>query len=326
MTVRVGLLGCGAFARLYHVPALRADPRAALALICDPAPGEETRQVAAELGASLTSDLADLWRDGACEAVVISTPHALHAEHAGAALAHGRHVLLDKPFVLRSAEARELADAARARGVVNAVAFNRRFDPACLRARELVRAGALGTLRHVETVQLGYRATGWVVDPALGGGGPFVGRGAHMADLVPWLLDRPPRRVRAEVRPGSPGRVDRGGVIDLELDGLHGRLTVLADGLDMWDEVRLFGDQGLVELRRPLGEPLGWALEHRGLRGELREARAPDAAAGRATTDFLDAVVAGGPPSCSFAEAWLSVRLIEAAYESAAAAGIWIDL
>jgi predicted dehydrogenase len=42
-----------------------------------------------------------------------------------------------------------------ARGVVNAVVFNRRFDPACRRARELVGSGALGPIRHVETIQLG---------------------------------------------------------------------------------------------------------------------------------------------------------------------------
>jgi predicted dehydrogenase len=324
--VRVGLLGCGAFARLYHVPVLRVDPRAAFTVICDPAPAEETRRLAADAGAALTHDLADLWRAGAPDAVVISTPHALHAEHVRAALGHGRHVLVDKPFVLRSTDARELAEAATARGVVNAVVFNRRFDPACRRARELVGSGALGPIRHVETIQLGYPDAGWVVDPTLGGGGPFVGRGAHLGDLVPWLLDRRPQRVRGRARPGAAGRVDRGGWIDVDFGGVTCRMTVLADGLHMWDEVRLFGDGGLVELRRPLGQPLGWALEHRGADGDLREALPADPAIGRATTNFLDAVIDGVRPGCSFADAWLSVRLIEAAYLSASKGEAWVDL
>lgn len=323
MALRVALVGCGAFARLYHVPVLTTDPRVRLTAICDPAPAAAARDLAARTGARLTADLAEALAGS--DAVVISTPHALHAEHARAALVHGCHVLLDKPFVLRRAEARELAELAAARGLVAAVAFNRRFDPACRRARELLAAGELGPLRYVETVQLGYAATGWVGDPALGGGGPFVGRGAHMADLVPWLTGVRPRRLRARVEPGPPGRVDRGGLVDVVGDGLHWQLVSLADGLHMWDEVRIFGDAGLVELRRPLGQPLGWTLARHGPRGDVVERLPADPAVGRATLDFLDALEGRMPPACSFAEAWLSVRLIEAAFESAARDGAWID-
>lgn len=43
-------------------------------------------------------------------------------------------------------------------------------------------------------------------------------------------------------------------------EGLECHMTCLEEGLDMWDEVRIFGEEGLVELRRPLGQPIGWAL------------------------------------------------------------------
>jgi predicted dehydrogenase len=321
----VAVVGCGAFARLYHVPALTGDARVRLTVICEPAPDAGARELAARTGARLTTSLDEAW--GAAEAVVISTPHTLHAEHARAALAHGRHVLLDKPFVLRSTEARELAGLAAAQGRVAAVAFNRRFDPACRRARELVAAGALGSLGLVETVQFGYATTGWVDDPALGGGGPFVGRGAHMADLVPWLTGFRPRRVRARTHPGPPGRVDRGGLVDVAGDGPDWQAVCLtAGGPWMWDEVRVFGDAGTLELRRPLGQPLGWALTRLGARGEVVETLPADPAIGRATRDFLDAVDGRGTPACPFGDAWLSVRIIEAAFESAARDGAWIDV
>jgi predicted dehydrogenase len=324
VTARVGLLGCGAFARLYHVPVLTADPRVRLTAICDPAPAAETRRLAAATGARLTAAPDAVWE--ACEAVVVSTPHALHAAHARAAVEHGRHVLVDKPFVLRSGEARALADAAAARHLVAAVAFNRRLDPACRRARALVQSGALGPLRFVETVQLGYGTSGWLDDPALGGGGPFTGRGAHMADVVPWLTGLRPRRLRARLLPGPPGRADRGGAIEVVTDGPEWRLTCLTAGLHMWDEVRLFGDAGVVELRRPLGQPLGWTLTHHGPTGALVETVPADPAIGAATRDFLDALEGRGAPACAFGDAWLSVRLIEAAFESGARDGIWIDL
>jgi predicted dehydrogenase len=320
--LNVALVGCGAFARLYHLPVLTTDPRVRLRAICDPAPDPALRALAEAAGARLTTSLGEAC--GLAEAVVISTPHALHAEHARAALSEGRHVLLDKPFTLRSADAAALTELAAARGLVAAVAFNRRFDPGCRKAREAVTAGALGPLTLVETIQLGYPTSGWVDDPAQGGGGPFVGRGAHMADLVPWLTGLRPRRVRARLRPGPAGGVDRGGFIDAAGDGLDWRATCLTAGPSMWDEVRVYGERGLVELRRPLGQPLGWALTHFGSGGEVVDALPADPAVGVATRDFLDAVEGRGRPACPFAEAQLSVRLIEAAFESAAQEGAWI--
>ncbi len=321
--IRLGIVGCGAFVALYHLPVLRGDPRVRLSVICDPSPSEATRQVAAEERIPLVASPEEVWE--ACEAVHISSPHGLHAAHARAALAARRHVLVDKPFVLRSKEAHDLAAQAMLRGLVNAVAFNRRFDPGCLRTRAIIGSGGLGPVRHVETVQLGYPRSGWLLDPALGGGGPFVGRGAHTADLIPWLTGQRPRRVRARVLAGEPGRVDAGGYIECEFDGFACTMTLLAQGLDTWDEVRIFGDAGLIELRRPVGWPLGWEMAWYDARGQRVESLPADPARGQATRNFLDALAGGAEPGCSFAEAWLSVRVIEAAYQSAEGGG-WIGI
>jgi predicted dehydrogenase len=324
--VRAAIVGCGGFARLYHVPTLLAEPRVSLAAICDPAPSEEVHEVARQAGARLTADLDDLWREGTCEAVLISSPHTMHAGHVRSALAAGKHVLVDKPFVLHTREAQELIEMAGARGLVGAVAFNRRFDPGCLRARTILKSVGIGAIRHLETVQLGYPLSGWYQDPTLGGGGPFVGRGAHMADLIPWLLEQRPRRLRSRVLPGEAGRVERGGYIEAEFEGFTCHMTILDRGLYNWDEVRILGDDGVIELRRPMGRALGWEMTWYGSRGDRLETVPPDEARGRATTNFLDALSRGTGVACSFADAWLSVRFIEAAYESGATSGAWITL
>jgi predicted dehydrogenase len=282
--------------------------------------------VARQAGARLTADLDDLWREGICDAVLISSPHTLHAGHVRGALAAGKHVLVDKPLVLHAREAEELAEMASARGLVAAVAFNRRFDPGCLRARAILKSAGIGTIRHLETVQLGYPLYGWYQDPSLAGGGPFVGRGAHMADLIPWLLEQRPRRLRSRVLPGEAGRVERGGYIEAEFDGFTCHMTILDRGLYNWDEVRFLGDDGVIELRRPMGHPLGWEMTWYDSRGERVETVPPDEARGRATTNFLDALSRGTDVACSFADAWLSVRFIEAAFESGASGGGWLEL
>jgi predicted dehydrogenase len=325
--LKIAILGCGNFPRRYHVPALEQEPRATLSTICDPSDAPVLRDLAARAGALLTSSIDDLFAPGACDAVIVSTPHTLHAQHVAACLAQGKHVLVDKPFVMHSAEARELAEQARSAGLIGAVAFNRRFDASCLRARELVQGGALGAIRYVETIQLGYEKQGWFLDPALGGGGPFTGRAAHMADLLPWLLNEQPDRVRAETRPGPPGRSDEGGFIQIDFGPLRCQLTCITAGLHMWDEIRVFGDDGLIELRRPLDIPLGWQMVHWGRGREPVETIDADDTPGAATRDFIDALtIEGSLPTCTFEQAWTSVRLVELAFESAARGQEWLQV
>ena len=325
--LKIALFGCGNFSRRYHVPALDAEARAVLAMICDTGDAPALRELAARTGATLTPRIEDLFAPGAVDAVIISTPHTLHAGHAMQCLAHGKHVLVDKPFVMRAAEARQLEQAAQAGGLVGAVAFNRRFDASCLRARQLIRDGALGEIRYVETVQLGYEPRGWFLDPALGGGGPFTGRGAHMADLLPWLLDRKPERVRAVTRAGPPGRTDAGGFIEVDFGALRCHLTCIEAGLHMWDEIRIFGDHGLIELRRPLDIPLGWQLTHWNRGRQPIESIEADDTPGAATHDFISAIIdRAQSPACTFTQAWNSVRVIELAFESAGRDGAWLEV
>jgi predicted dehydrogenase len=317
------MMGCGGFSRRYHVPSLLADGALDLVAIFDPHANDAVRDLSAATGARLVSapeELPDV------DAALVTTPHTLHAAHVDYALMRGWHVLVDKPFVMRTSDARSLTARAEGRGKVDAVGFNRRLDPGCLRAREIVRAGGIGAVRLVQAVQLGYERAGWFLDPALGGGGAFTGRGTHMADILPWLIDRQPDAVSARTRPGPVGGIDRGGAIDLHYADLECRITCLDDGWHMWDEVRLFGEDGMIALQRPLDLATGWAMTWSSARGRLREERAADPATGAITRQFLDAVRGQGGVACRFADAVPSVAIVEAAFKSAAAGGAVLRL
>lgn len=326
MPLRIGMIGCGRFARFYHVPALLRLEHATLTAICDPDGGPELAALAAKAGATRVPAITDLLSPDICDAVIVSSPHTLHFGHVKAAIEAGRHVLVDKPFVMTTAEAVEAVAVAERGGMVAGVAFNRRLDPGCVRARQRLREGALGEIRYVETVQLGYPDTGWIVDPLRGGGGPFVGRGAHMADLVPWLVGRDPVAVSATVKPGNQTRVDHGGQIALGFDGFECRMTCIDSGLNMWDEVRLFGEDGLIELRRPLGMAIGWELVRYDRRGQVVERLDADPGPGACTCNFIAAIRREEALVCSFREALTSVCIIESACASAAADGRRIRL
>lgn len=308
------MMGCGAFSRRYHVPTLLGDSRVALVGIFDPYPSDAVRELAQRTGAVVVGRPEDLPR---AEAALVTTPHTLHAAHVDFALDRGWATLVDKPFVMETDDARRLAAKASSRGLLNAVAFNRRLDPGCRRARELIASGRLGDIRLVQTVQLGYEREGWFLRPELGGGGAFTGRGTHMADIVPWLLGRRPTRLLSRVRPSSGERSDHGGFIDLQFEGIECQMTCIDQGLHMWDEIRIFGEHGLIELRRPLNLATGWALTCMAADASVAESMAAEPATGWITREFLNALHGQGAVSCTFADAVLSVEIIEAAFQSA---------
>src|SRR6188474_473159 len=99
--LKIGFLGCGGFARRYHVPALLGAADARIAVICDPNPVPALQAVAAEAGAALVADVDALLAPGACDAVIVSTPHTLHFAHTRKVLEAGHHALVDKPFVMK---------------------------------------------------------------------------------------------------------------------------------------------------------------------------------------------------------------------------------
>jgi predicted dehydrogenase len=324
--LRLAFIGCGGFARRYHLPVLRDNPAVRVTLICDPSKAPELAHWAAALGAKQTSDTDDLWQPGACDAVIVSTPHTMHADHTRLVLQHDKDVMVDKPFVMHDSDAESLAELAVQRGVTNAVGFNRRLDPAFVRARALIQQGHIGRVRHVDTVQLGYEREGWFLVQSLGGGGPFTGRASHMADIVPWLTGKRPESVRARVRPGEAGRSDYGGFIDLRFTDMDCRMTCIEAGFHMWDELRLYGDDGMIELRRPLTMPIGWSLTWTKNRAGDFEFMTADPTPGAVTLDFVDAVRNGTAPSCSFAEARTSVRVVESAFRSGREGEQWLPL
>jgi predicted dehydrogenase len=126
----------------------------------------------------------------------ICAPGDAHAEIAIAALDAGQHVLCEKPLATTMPEAQAMAAAAArasARGVRSMIGFNYRRVPAVALARELVRAGRIGEIRHVRASYL----QDWLADPSFpltwrlqrehAGSGALGDLGSHIVDLAQYL-------------------------------------------------------------------------------------------------------------------------------------------
>ena len=98
----------------------------------------------------LAANYEALLADPAIDAVVLATPHSMHASQVIAAAAANKHVFCEKPFTLTKREAEEAVAAVRKAGVTLGLGYNRRFHPEMTKLRERVRSGELGTILHVE--------------------------------------------------------------------------------------------------------------------------------------------------------------------------------
>ncbi|TMQ09928.1 MAG: Gfo/Idh/MocA family oxidoreductase [Deltaproteobacteria bacterium] len=148
--VRVGVLGAGSWG-INHVRVLAGEPRCRVVAVAEPDAAKRPLIAALAPAARWTASADAVLGD--VDAVVIAAPAAAHVELALAALAAGKHVLIEKPLALRLGDARRVAAAARP-GAVAMVGHLMVFHPAVRRIRELLRAGGLGRPFYVHAMRV----------------------------------------------------------------------------------------------------------------------------------------------------------------------------
>jgi predicted dehydrogenase len=164
---------------------------------------------AAEFGVSqVFTNYEDLLRLPSVDAVVIATPTVLHAPIALAAIAAGKHVLLEKQLAMDVAQARMLYQAAESAHVRHMTAFTYRFVPAFRYLKHLLDQGAVGTPRFLRIARLmdwPDASLGWKQHRALTGSGELGDMGVHRFDFCHHLVG-PIARVVASTRTFVPVR------------------------------------------------------------------------------------------------------------------------
>lgn len=213
--VRIGVVGAGWFASRRHLPDIGRCARAELAAVCRRDPGELQR-IAEHFGRpACYTDYRQMLAEAALDAVMVCTPHALHAPQAKAALERGLHVLVEKPLALTAAEAEALAALARERSLVLAVAVNPPYWAHCHALRQWVSEGRIGELEQVDLRWLGsvealygrgplpetlpgvVRPSLFRGDPVLAGGGHLMDAGSHLVSELLWVTGQLPVAVTA---------------------------------------------------------------------------------------------------------------------------------
>ncbi|MBA2389640.1 MAG: Gfo/Idh/MocA family oxidoreductase [Geodermatophilaceae bacterium] len=198
--VRVGLLGYGAIGH-EHSRAVQAVAGLELAAVCDTDPDRVAVALAYAPEARGHTSPGDLVADPNVDVVVVSTPPASHVPWALRLLEAGKHVVVEKPFAITTAEADEVLALAQTRGLLACVYQNRRFDPDYLALRRVVREGRIGRPFQIEAFVggFGHPCNLWHSDDAESGGAYFDW-GAHVLDQVLDLIPGPVEHVTATTR------------------------------------------------------------------------------------------------------------------------------
>lgn len=186
--IGVGLIGYGLAGRAFHAPYVQATPGLDLRAIVS----RDAAKVHADLpGMAVVPDVAALLARDNIDLVVVASPDELHAEHALAALASGRHVLIDKPFATSLADARRITAEGEARGRIVTVFQNRRWDADFLTLRRLIAEGALGEIVELESRFDRFRPTPADTWKEARATGPWQDLGPHLIDQALLLFGRP---------------------------------------------------------------------------------------------------------------------------------------
>ncbi len=207
---------------------------------------------------------AELIADPDVDVVYIATPHPQHHAIALAALRAGKAVLVEKAFTATLAGAEEIVAEARRLGVFAMEAMWTRFQPAVVRAKELVEDGAIGELVAVQA-DLGVMRDYDPDDRLFAvetGGGALLDLGVYLVSFAQMLLGTP--ETVATVGTHGPNGVEVS--FAMLLGTADGRGATLTSSLHspMPAESRLYGTRGRIELEPRFHHPTAFVLHREG--------------------------------------------------------------
>lgn len=251
--IRLAIIGPGRWGRIL-VEAVQDVPTTVTFTRAVARSPKKARDWCQSKGISLGSSFSDVLADPQIDGIVLATPHSQHADQIAQAAAAGKHVFCEKPVTLTRATAEAAMQSVETAGIVFAAGHNRRFLPAIQKMNEMISAGDLGTILHIEGNMSGhvgamYTSDMWRVDPVESPAGGLAGAGIHVIDTMIHLLG-PIAGVTAQ----SERLVHKIALDDttnmlLRFEqGATGYLTAMTATAPIF-RVQVFGDKGWLELR-----------------------------------------------------------------------------
>ena len=197
MSIKVGIIGCGKIAQVRHIPEYTANPDTEVYGFYD-LNLARAEELAKKYGGKAYASYEELLADPEIEAVSVCVANHAHAEISIAALKAGKHVLCEKPMAITLEECEAMVAAAKESGKYLMIGQNQRLAKAHMKARELIRQGAIGkvlTFRTIfghggpETWSVDPGKNTWFFDKTKAAMGAMADLGIHKTDMIQYVLD-----------------------------------------------------------------------------------------------------------------------------------------
>ncbi len=146
---RIAIVGAGWWSTTAHFPSLKKNPDAEIIAAVDRRPEMLDKAYNAYGPFEKYTDVGEMLAKANVDGVIVATNHSTHYEVAKAALEAGKHVLIEKPMVLKASEARELVQLAKDKGVELIVGYPWHYTERTRKAREIIQSGELGPIQYV---------------------------------------------------------------------------------------------------------------------------------------------------------------------------------
>ncbi|MDP6126277.1 MAG: Gfo/Idh/MocA family oxidoreductase, partial [Candidatus Latescibacteria bacterium] len=259
-TIRLGVIGAGGNAR-GNTKALVGCGGVEVVAIAEPSP-DNFQAFVKEVGApdAVQYDARDGYQQMLAEndltAVGIFSPHSLHFEQAMASLKAGAHVYCEKPMANGIDSAVTMVEYAEANGLVIGLGYQRHFEAMYATGRMMIEEGLIGDIKrfNVFMAQEWNHLDNWRADAELSGGGQVNDSGSHLQDIILWMTQLSPKRVRGTVdylRRGESREVEVNCYVDVEMDGgATGSVTIEGDHEGNFTErINIEGTEGTLRFR-----------------------------------------------------------------------------
>ena len=254
--IRWGVLGVANIAVKKVIPAMQRGRFCEIAAIAS-RDVDRARQAATQLGIPKSyGSYQELLADPEIQAVYIPLPNHLHVPLSIKAAEAGKHVLCEKPLSLSAEEAKSLIAVRNRTKVKIGEAFMVRTHPQWLRARELVRSGAIGDLRSIVSVFSYFNRDPKNIRniPEIGGGG-LMDIGCYPITMARFLFEKEPQRVAALVDRDPEMNTDRLSSALLDFGSGHAVFTCSTQMVP-FQRMQILGTKARIDMEIPYNIPI----------------------------------------------------------------------
>jgi 1,5-anhydro-D-fructose reductase (1,5-anhydro-D-mannitol-forming) len=249
--IRYGIIGYGLFAERALAPAIQASSNSVLVAV-QKRSLEMAREKASALSIPFAFDTVEtLVSCPEVDAVFIASANSAHHDEVIAAARAGKHILVEKPMAMNTAEAERMVAECERNHVKLMVGQVIRFSPLVNHIRELVKSGALGKIVSARAdyfydARLSRRA--WLLNRSIAGGGPIFDIGVHCLDTLRFVLDDSVRSVQSILTPPpTESATERSAVINLQFSkGTLGSIACSFEGPGRHTLLELVGTEGFA--------------------------------------------------------------------------------